>query len=96
MTDFSCCYRLYRDILGLTFLDGDENGPYASFSVDGPEIALFTRVGMAEAVGTSPSPTLADAKDKAALIIGAPDVDGAYNGLLSRGGVFVDVPFDQQ
>ncbi len=75
MTDFSGCYRFYRDILGLTLLFGDENGPYASFSVDGAEIALFSRDAMVDAAGTSALPTVVDAKDKAVLIIAVPDVD---------------------
>jgi lactoylglutathione lyase len=96
VTDFSGCYRFYRDILGLTLLIGDENGPYASFSGDGAEIALFSRDAMADAVGTSALPTVVDAKDKAALIIAVPDVDAAYQAVVARGGVFVNAPFDQQ
>lgn len=95
VADFSGCFRFYRDVLGLPLKIGDVNGPYASFSVGGAEIALFSRDGMAEAVGTSALPSVAEAKDKAAIIIAVPDVDVAYDAVVARGGVFVNPPFDQ-
>lgn len=95
VTDFSGCFRFYRDILGLTVLFGDESSRYASFDAGGAEIALFNRDAMAEAVGTGALPTVAEAKDKAVLIIAVPDVDDAYKTVVARGGVFVNAPFDQ-
>ena len=95
VADFSGCFRFYRDVLGLPLNMGDVNGPYASFSVGGAEIALFSRDGMVEAVGTSALPSVAEAKDKAAIIIAVPDVDVAYDAVVARGGVFVNPPFDQ-
>ena len=95
VANFSECFRFYRDVLGLLLNIGDENGPYASFSVGGAEIALFSRDAMAEAVGTSALLSVAEAKDKAAIIIAVPDVDAAYDAVVARGGVFVNPPFDQ-
>ena len=95
VSDFSGCFQFYRDVMGLSLQIGEIGGPYASFSVGGGEIALFSRDGMAEAVGTGALPSVAEAKDKAAIIIAVPDVDEAYHAVLGRGGVFVNPPFDQ-
>ncbi len=95
VANFSECFRFYRDVLGLLLNIGDENGPYASFSVGGAEIALFSRDAMAEAVGTSALLSVAEAKDKAAIMIAVSDVDAAYHAVVARGGMFVNPPFDQ-
>lgn len=74
---------------------GDENDPYASSSVGGAELALVSRDGMAEAVGTSALTSDAESKGEAAIIIDIPDVEADYDTVAARGGVFVNPPFDQ-
>ncbi len=95
VTDLTACFRFYGNVLGLPVLFGDETSRYASFSAGGAEIALFSCDGMAEAVGMGDLPSVANAKDKIALIIAVPDVDEAYSAVVGRGGVFVNPPHDQ-
>ena len=95
VTDLPACFRFYRDVLGFPILYGDETSRYASFSVGGAEIALFSRDGMAEAVGMGSLPSVSDAKEKIALIIAVSNVDEVYSAVVGQGGVFVNSPHDQ-
>jgi lactoylglutathione lyase len=89
---FAECFRFYRDVIGLTVKWGDENDYYASFSVAGeelPNLALFRRQSMADALGIVNRLTEAVAQDRAMLIIGVEDVDATTARLEALGVQFV-------
>jgi catechol 2,3-dioxygenase-like lactoylglutathione lyase family enzyme len=87
---FAECFRFYRDVIGLTVKWGDENDTYASFSAAGettPNLALFSRQEMADALGIGHFPTGGAAQDRAMLIIGVEDVDATVKRLESLGAI---------
>lgn len=95
VSDFSACFRFYRDVLGLMPMFGDENGTYADFDAGGVAIALFSRQEMADAVGAGSLPSALDAQDHVALIFTVADVDAMATELASRGARFVREPHDR-
>ncbi|WP_330334117.1 VOC family protein [Streptomyces sp. NBC_00536] len=91
VTDFTACYRFYRDVLGLTPQFDDERGPYAKLSPDGGSaaIALHDRAQMAALVGS-----LAEAPEghRALIALRVDDLDATHALLTARGGVFLRDP----
>ncbi len=88
VVNFAECFRFYRDIIGLTVTWGDESDSYASFSIAGqadPNMALFDRQEMADALGIGSLPTAAAAQDRTMLIIGVGDVDATVARFEARG-----------
>lgn len=95
VSDFSACFRFYRDVLGLTPTFGEDDGTYADFDAGGVTIALFSRQEMADAVGAGSLPSALDSQDRVALIFTVADVDAAAAELASRGAGFVREPHDR-
>ena len=88
VVNFAECYRFYRDVIGLQVKWGDENDTYASFSVPeerDPNLALFDRQSMADALGIGDLPIQAISQDRAMLIIGVDDVDATAARLQGMG-----------
>jgi len=88
---FAECFRFYRDVIGLTVKWGEENDSYASFSVAGeaaPNLALFSRQEMADALGIGSLPAEAAAQDRAMLIVGVEDVDATVKHFEALGVTF--------
>jgi len=97
VVNFAKCFRFYRDVIGLDVKWGNEADSYASFSVPGeelPNIALFDRQSMADALGLSDLPPEAVAQDRSMLIIGVEDVDATTAHLKALGAHFVLDPQD--
>jgi catechol 2,3-dioxygenase-like lactoylglutathione lyase family enzyme len=97
VVNFAECFRFYRDIIGLRVKWGNEADSYASFSVPGeqiPNLALFDRQSMADALGLSDLPPEAVAQDRSMLIIGVEDVDAETARLKTLGVSFVVDPQD--
>ena len=89
---FAECFRFYRDVIGLAVKWGDENDSYASFSAAGekvPNIALFRRQSMADALGIGNLPAEVTAQDRAMLIIGVENVDASAARIQALGTPFV-------
>ncbi len=88
VVNFAECFRFYRDLLGLKVLWGSETDSYASFAEPGrnlPNLALFRRQAMAEAMGTLHLPAQVEAQDRAMLIVGVQDVDAVVEHLQAQG-----------
>ena len=98
--DFRGCFRFYRDVMGFPVTwgeDSDEEG-YASFQTgECAALAIFKRVEMAAAVGTSGIP-VPEVQDSVALIFEEPDREGfdrRIEELKNRGARFLDAPEDR-
>lgn len=95
VADFPACFRFYRDVLGFAAGYGAEDEVYADFLVGDQTLALFRRGLMAKAVGTSGKAVMADAQDRAALVLATDDVDRAVAALRARGVTLTAGPQDQ-
>ena len=94
---FAECFRFYLDNFGLTVKWGNENDDYASFLVPGeqaPNLALFRRQSMADALGIGHLPAEAVQQDRSMLIIGVENVDAETARLQALGVQFVLEPQD--
>jgi len=93
--NFPECFRFYRDVVGLKVLWGNEADSYASFidqTGDMPNIALFKREAMAEAIGTSNLPFEIVCQDRSLLIIGVQNVDAEFKRMQELGVRLVSEP----
>ncbi|MFI6150336.1 VOC family protein [Streptomyces sp. NPDC051109] len=91
VTDFTACYRFYRDVLGLTPQVDDERGPYAKLSPSGggAAIALHDRGEMADVVAAlAGAPT----GHRALIALRVDDLDSAHADISARGGTFLGAP----
>jgi catechol 2,3-dioxygenase-like lactoylglutathione lyase family enzyme len=89
---FAECFRFYRDIIGLTVIWGNEADDYASFSEGDqkePNLALFRRQSMAEALGIGQLPSETPSQDRSMLIISVMNVDDVVKRFQSQGVQFV-------
>jgi lactoylglutathione lyase len=93
--DFRACFKFYQEILGLTHVGGNENGPYAEFNTGTHLLALFDRQRMSEVLGTTKKPVHTDCQDRIVLIFEVQDVDTTYNNLKKKGLIFVTKPTDR-
>ncbi|GAB0107343.1 VOC family protein [Nocardia sp. JMUB6875] len=98
--DFASSYRFYRDVLGLPLkheTPGDvpesDDGPYACFSLDGRDLALFTRAYQDAAIGAEHRPR--DGVDGVVVVLRVTDVDKATAVVRERGAQIVAEPVDQ-
>jgi catechol 2,3-dioxygenase-like lactoylglutathione lyase family enzyme len=96
VTDFSGCYRFYRDDLGLA-TKWDDNGAYAEFAVgEDVWLAIFPRAEMAEDLGTNGLPADAEAQDRIALVLAVDDVDASVAALREKGVALASEPHDRK
>lgn len=98
--DFAASYRFYRDILGLPLkheVPGDvpesDEGPYACFSLDGRDLALFQRAFQDAAIGVEHKPR--GDTDVVAVVLRVANIDEAVRILEKRGANIVSEPADQ-
>lgn len=91
VNDFDACFRFYRDVMGFQAVWGAEGSGYADFKSRRGEamVALFSKQGMAEALGTGDLPCDATCQDTAMLIFEAADLDSTVEALRARGVQFV-------
>ena len=94
VNDFPACFRFYRDVIGLTSSNSDENVDYASFYNGATGIALFKRQGMVEAIGGTDTPFNAASDDRVAIVFSVDNVDDTYQQLQGQGIKFVAAPTD--
>jgi catechol 2,3-dioxygenase-like lactoylglutathione lyase family enzyme len=85
VSNFKACFLFYRDVLGFTPTFGTENEAYADFDTGQVIIALFDRVEMSKAVGTSHLPVESMAQDHLCLVFAVDDVDAACLHLKTQG-----------
>ena len=84
VTNFSDCFRFYRDVMGFLLSYGTENDTYADFVVGETNISLFNQHEMSQALGTVDRPVRPDAQDDVSLIFGVESVDEFYQTLMAR------------
>ncbi len=75
VSNFKACFLFYRDIMGFQATFGSENDVYADFNTGDVTLALFDRLEMSKAVGTSQLPADPQAQDKMCLCFAVDDVD---------------------
>lgn len=97
---FTDCFRFYDAVLprlaGASRTRGTEEGPYASWDVEGEGVlTLFDRAAMAAVVGTGDLPGEAAARDRAMLVSRVADVDAGFGLCLGHGAVAVTPPADR-
>jgi catechol 2,3-dioxygenase-like lactoylglutathione lyase family enzyme len=85
VSNFKACFLFYRDVMGFQATYGTENDTYADFNTGGVSIALFDRLEMSKAVGTSHLPGDANTQDRVCLIFAVEDVDAACQQLKTQG-----------
>jgi catechol 2,3-dioxygenase-like lactoylglutathione lyase family enzyme len=85
VSNFKACFLFYRDVMGFQATYGTENDTYADFNTGGVSIALFDRLEMSKAVGTSHLPADANTQDRVCLIFAVEDVDAACQQLKTQG-----------
>ena len=95
VTDFKACFLFYRDMLGFQATFGTENDVYADFNTGKVTIALFDRLNMSKAVGTSHLPAEAEAQDKVCLVFEVDDVDATCLQLKEKGIQLAAGPIDR-
>ncbi|MFC1420534.1 VOC family protein [Streptacidiphilus cavernicola] len=91
VTDFSACYRFYRDILGLKPQFDAEDGPYAKFTPDGggAGIALQDRAQMTRLLGElAAEPT----GYRSLVVLRVDDLDRCCEEIAARGAVLAHGP----
>ncbi len=90
VTDFTGCFRFYRDVLGLKPQVDDDGGPYAKFSPDegSAGIALHDR---ADLEATLPGLAKADG-DRALIVLKVDDVDAYAAEITARGAILAAGP----
>ncbi|MFE2377949.1 VOC family protein [Streptomyces sp. NPDC059398] len=91
VTDFSSCYRFYRDVLGLKPQFDAEDGPYAKFTPEGGTagIALQERAHMAQVLGElAAEPT----GYRSLVVLRVDDIDRYCEEITSRGAVLTHGP----
>ena len=89
VSNFTECFRFYRDALGFQPSFGTEDDTYADFAVGTTNISLFDRAEMSEALGTSDLPIDARAQDRVCLVFGVDDLDAEHRRLIALGIRFV-------
>ncbi|MHB0874652.1 MAG: VOC family protein [Anaerolineae bacterium] len=93
--DFAGMFRFYRDTMGLPVFWGNESSGYASFGTDAPDIAIFGRRDMAEAIGAAFTAAGPGPQDRAMLTFEVDDVDATFRRLRDQGIEIVSEPKDQ-
>ncbi len=89
VNDLPSCFRFYRDVMGFTCKNGDENSEYASFATGPTDIALCSRQIMAQDLGEAEVPANATYQPQALLCFEVDNVDETYRQLKAQGIEFV-------
>jgi lactoylglutathione lyase len=83
--DFKACFLFYRDVMGFQATYGTENDIYADFDTGAVTIALFDRLEMSKAVGTTQLPIKSEAQDSVCLVFAVDNVDNICQQLKNQG-----------
>jgi len=97
VVNFAECFRFYRDVIGLKVIWGNEADDYGAFALPDqqkPNIALFRRQAMADALGLGNLPVETVAQDRSLLVIGVEDVNATAARWQALGLSFVAEPRD--
>ncbi len=93
--NFKACFLFYRDLMGFQATFGSENDVYADFNTGEVTLALFDRLAMSSAVGTTQLPVDAQAQDKMCLTFEVVDVDANCEQLKAQGISIINGPVDK-
>lgn len=94
VSNFRACFMFYKDVMGFQATYGTENDTYADFNTGSVSIALFDKLEMSKAIGTSLLPGDAQAQDKVCLIFSVDNVDSACQQLKMLGIPIIVEPSD--
>ncbi len=83
--NFPVCYHFYKDVMGFEPVFGTDADNYAEFDTGKELLALFTRSGMADAIGAENRPANSLMQDRAVLVITVENVDEAVKELIAKG-----------
>jgi len=95
VSNFKACFLFYRDVMGFQATFGSENDVYADFNTGEVTLALFDRLEMSTAVGTTNLPAETRAQDKMCLIFAVDDVDAKCKQLKMHAISLITEPTDQ-
>lgn len=95
VSNFKACFLFYRDVMGFKVTYGDEYDVYASFDIGDATLALYSRLYMSEAIGTSQLPAAATAQDRLCLCFVVENVDAACQQLQKQGVSLITEPMDR-
>ena len=96
VSKFDEVFLFYRDVLGFKVTWGNIGENYAQFQTgDCGSLSIFSKVIMADTIGTSLLPIQVPVQDSMALIFSVDDLDQFYESLSSKGIIFINKPTDQ-
>lgn len=94
VSNFKSCFLFYKDVMGFQATYGTENDTYADFNTGTVSIALFDKMEMSKAIGTSQLPADAKAQDRVCLVFAVDDVDAICQELIKLGIKLTSEPAD--
>jgi catechol 2,3-dioxygenase-like lactoylglutathione lyase family enzyme len=92
VSDFTACFRFYRDVLGLSPEPAEERGPYAKFSLPTGRAALALQTR--EHFEKELPDLVAGSADRALIVLKVDDVDALVLATRTRGAEIVREPAD--
>ncbi len=96
VSDFTACFRFYRDVMGFELAGGSEEWEYVEFKI-GPEslLAIFPYRELAQALGATALPLASENVEKTSLVFAVDDLETSVSTLKARGAKFVTEPTDR-
>jgi catechol 2,3-dioxygenase-like lactoylglutathione lyase family enzyme len=94
VTNFTACFRFYRDVLGFQVGFGSQDGTYADFNLGAVNISLFDKQEMSQVLGTAHLPADASIQDKVCLVFAVENVDEVCQRLRALGVQLAAEPAD--
>ena len=94
VTNFKECFRFYRDVMGFRASFATEDDTYADFEMGEVNIALFNKIEMSAALGTTSRPGRAESQDSVCVIFAVENVDGFCEHLREKGVALITEPTD--
>jgi lactoylglutathione lyase len=95
VSNFKACFLFYRDVMGFQATFGAEDDMYADFNTGEVTLALFDRLAMSTAVGTTHLPAQTQAQDKMCLCFVVDDVDVKCQELKTKAIALINEPSDK-
>ncbi len=93
---FDEMWDFYAIKLGMNPRLGKENGIYEEFLINGARLSIYKRDYMGHALDTRLSEFPSKPQDTVVVILQVPNVDKAYEELISRGIEFITKPADRE
>lgn len=95
VSDFSACFRFYRDVLGLRPQVDDEHGPYAKFTASEGQCAIALQSRAHFEASFSELRGLGSSSDTALIVLKVEALDAYCEELTARGATILQSPTTQ-